>query len=100
MDVRLQRTDEGSIQTGVYRKPTYSGRVLAFESHHPVNAKAATVKALMASVQTHCSKDDLQGKEEDRAQIMRNLRNNGYKDKFIAKWGTRKKRVKKRTKVM
>ena len=33
LDVRLQRTDEGSIKTGVYRKPTYSGRVFAFESH-------------------------------------------------------------------
>ena len=93
LDVRLQRTDEGSIKTGVYRKPTYSGRVLAFESHHPVNAKAATVKALMDRVQTHYSEDDLWGKEEERAQIMCDLRNNGYKDKFIAKLG--KQRVKR-----
>ena len=38
LDVRLQRTGESSIKMGVYRKPTYSGRVFAFESHHPVNA--------------------------------------------------------------
>ena len=69
------------------------------------------MKALLDRVQTHYSKDDLLGKEEEQAQIMRDddlrgkeeeqaqlmcdLRDNGYKDKFIAKWGTREQHVKK-----
>ena len=38
LDVWAQRTVKEKIKTGVHRKATHSGRILAFDSHHPVSA--------------------------------------------------------------
>ena len=38
LDVNARRVN-GKIVTGVYRKPTHTNRVLAFDSHHPLSAK-------------------------------------------------------------
>ena len=38
MDAMIHRVD-GSLKTGVYRKPTHTGRYLAYTSHHPESAK-------------------------------------------------------------
>ena len=39
LDTNVQRTDDGKKRTGVYRKPTHSGRVLSFQVHRPISAK-------------------------------------------------------------
>ena len=62
LDVRAQRTAEGKIKTGVHRKAMHSGRVLAFDSHHPVSAKAAVVQALLDRVNSHYAEPDLLAK--------------------------------------
>ena len=74
LDALTQRTIAGRIKTGVYRKPTHSGCVWAFDSHHPMSAKAAVVRALLDRVETHYDKDDIAGKEEEEEKVMESLK--------------------------
>ena len=50
MDVRVHRI-LGTIKTGVYRKPTHTGRYLSFSSNHPDSAKRSVVSALLRRVE-------------------------------------------------
>ena len=50
MDLLLQRRDDGSIDTNVYRKPTRTDRYLPFDSHHPMGTKKAAFGALARSM--------------------------------------------------
>ena len=90
MDVLTQRTIAGKIKTGVYRKPMHSGRVLAFDSHHPVSAKTAVVRVLLDRVETHYDKDDIAGKEEEEEKVMGELEKNGYGARFIRRYARKK----------
>ena len=90
LDVLIQRTIAGRIKTGVYRKPTHSGRVLAFDSHHPMSAKAAVVRALLDRVETHYDKDDIAGKKEEEEKVMGELEKNGYGARFIRRYARKK----------
>ena len=46
----------------MYRKPTHTNRVLAFDSHHPVSAKRSVVLALFGRLNSHYSEEPV--KEE------------------------------------
>ena len=46
MDVLLQRRENGTISTDVYRKPMNTERYLQFDSYHPLGAKRAVFGAL------------------------------------------------------
>ena len=52
--------------TSVFRKKTYSNRVLAFDSHHSNNVKRAVIISLFDRVKSHFGKDDKHGQEKER----------------------------------
>ena len=85
LDIQAQRTTEGLVQTSVYRKPTHSGRVLSFQSHHPMNAKRATAKALFNRVSTHYHEEDKEGRDKEKLVITEELLNNDYDRAFVQK---------------
>lgn len=46
LDVILTRTNEGTLMTDWYRKPTNSGRIINYLSQHTLQQKIATLKSL------------------------------------------------------
>ena len=49
LDASVSREPDGSLTTSVYRKPTYTDRYLAYDSHHPQSVKRGIVKGLRSS---------------------------------------------------
>jgi hypothetical protein len=47
LDVCIERKENGSLETSVYRKPTNTNQYLDFRSHHPLNQKLGVVRTLM-----------------------------------------------------
>ena len=76
----------------MHRKATHSGRVLAFDSHHPVSAKAAVVRALLDRVNSHYAESDFVGKEEELKGATAELAENGYSMSFINRCMKKKKK--------
>ena len=55
LDVLLTKTDDGTIETQVYRKKTHTDQILNFNSNHPTQHKVSCIKTLFNRVETHCS---------------------------------------------
>ena len=66
--------------TAVYRKPTCTGQVLNFDSHHSALANSAVVQALMDRVDTHVGAE---AKTAERTKVLEILELNGYPENFI-----------------
>ena len=75
----------GGIAVAVYRKPTHRDRYLDFHSSHPILAKRAVVRALMARVENVCSDPDILAKEMEH--LNRVLCYNNYPQWIINQWG-------------
>ena len=82
LDAHIQRID-GSLRMSVYRKPTHTGRYLAFTSHHPESAKRSVVQSLFRRVEYITLGDEEKQKEEQR--IIEELTANHYPATFIKK---------------
>ena len=80
MDTMIHRVD-GSLKTGVYRKPTHTGRYLAYTSHHPESAKRSVVTSLFRRIDyiTLGEKE----KQADEQRIYDELNANGYPATFV-----------------
>ena len=76
----LERCDDGSLSTSVYRKPTHTGRYLDFASHHPPIHKKAVVKTLFSRAKSLSSCAKL---HEECCHITEVLSANHYPRKFI-----------------
>ena len=81
LDVLIERTENGPLQTSVYRKATNTARVIQYESNHPAGHKRSIVRMLFSRIETHCSTDG--AKTAERAYLKRLFRQNGYPNKFI-----------------
>jgi hypothetical protein len=46
LDILLTRTDDGTIQTQVYRKKTHTDQLLNYNSNHPTQHKISCIKTL------------------------------------------------------
>ena len=82
MDVRVHRI-LGTIKTGVYRKPTHTGKYLSFSSNHPDSAKRSVVSALLRRAE-YISLGETEKQLEIR-QVQDELSANGYPSRFIRK---------------
>ena len=61
---QIIRSENGSLETTVYRKATRTGRYLNFKSYCPRNHWEAIVRALFKRAETHCSNVILRAEEE------------------------------------
>jgi len=72
----IRRNDTGELSSSVYRKPTYSGRYLNFNSAQPQSHKKAVVRSLMHRARTLTSSEEEQILEIEK--VKHNLRPNNY----------------------
>ena len=88
LDVLLQRCDDGSITTSVYRKATHTDKYLDFSSHHPLMHKMAVVRTLFSRANTLSSSTAHVRKECQ--QIHDALKHNHYPASFIKRTSRRR----------
>ena len=55
LDILLTRTDDGTINTQVYRKKTHTDQILNFTSNHPTQHKISCIRSLFNRIDTHCN---------------------------------------------
>ncbi|BHF58908.1 hypothetical protein SprV_0100186300 [Sparganum proliferum] len=57
LDVQVTRQEDGTLQTGVFRKATNTEKILHYNSNHPLSHKRSCVRTLFRRINTHCSRD-------------------------------------------
>lgn len=82
LDILVIRSDDGSIITNWYRKPTASGRLLNFLSEHPIYQKINTITNLVSRVK---ALSDERFMPSNLEIITKLLINNNYPRYFINK---------------
>ena len=75
-DILLTRTDNGTIQTQVYRKKTHTNQLLNYNSNHPTQHKISCIKTLFNRIDTHCNTE--QGKQAERNYLYSTFIKNNY----------------------
>ena len=81
LDVLVERENNGTVSTSVYKKKTHTVKYLDFSSHHPAVHKAAVVTTLFSSANTICSSSHDRSCEVGRVTAA--LRTNGDPSAFI-----------------
>ena len=79
LDVHVERTDVG-FETSIYRKPTFTGQYLRWESCSPLKRKIISISTLMHRALMICTKRRLNG---DIERIQKILLDNGYPKNVI-----------------
>ena len=75
LDVLVTRTEQG-FQSSVYRKPTFTGQYLNFNSHHPYTVKKGIVGCLQHRAKTTSS--DTDAYQEEMISLRHNLHRKNY----------------------
>ena len=75
LDVLVTRTKQG-FRSSVYRKPTFTGQYLNFNSHHPYTVKKGIVRCLQHRGKTISS--DTDAYQEEMTCLRHNLHRNNY----------------------
>ncbi|BHF69763.1 hypothetical protein SprV_0301280900 [Sparganum proliferum] len=83
LDVRVTRQEDGSLQTGVFRKATNTEKILHYNSNHPLSHKRSCVRTLFRRINTHCSTEA--EKLQERACLWHLFLVNGYPRSFVNK---------------
>ena len=65
LDMLITPTEDGRLNTTVYRKPTHADMYLKWDSHHPISSKYSVVGTLHHRAKTICSSPHMLQKEED-----------------------------------
>ena len=79
LDVYVERTDVG-LETSVYRKPTFTGQYLRWESFSPLKRKISLISTLVHRALMICTKRRL---NEEIERIKKILLGNGYPKNII-----------------
>ncbi|CAH8489333.1 unnamed protein product [Schistosoma haematobium] len=96
LDIEIKRRKDGTVQRSVYKKDTWNGIYLNFNSFCPIDYKKALVKTLFHRTERICTADTI---EEEIMSVKKCLRNNGYPLRFIEKYGKREDKIHKETTV-
>ena len=83
LDVLLTRPDDGFIQRSIYRKKTWKGQYIHFESFAPMSHKRGLVKSCFGRARKLSSEDVIY---EEFAELHEIVQQNGYPKRFIAKY--------------
>ena len=83
LDVLLTRTNDGTINTQVYRKKTHTDQVLNFNSNHPTQHKISCIRTLFNRIDTHCNTEE--AKQTERRYLYSTFMKNNYPKNFINK---------------
>ena len=65
LDMLVTPTEDGRLNTTVYRKPTHTDMYLKWDSHHPISGKYSVVGTLHHRAKTICSSPYMLQKEEE-----------------------------------
>ena len=74
LDLNVYRTDDGNLETDVYRKPTHTNKYLAFDSHHPICHKKSVKKTLF--MRAECLPSSSDSKAFERKYVIHVLKAN------------------------
>ena len=83
LDILLTRTDDGTINTQVYRKKTHTDQILNFNSNHPTQHKISCIRSLFNRINTHCNTE--QTKRTERKYLFSTFMKNNYPWNFVNK---------------
>nr|VZI11478.1 unnamed protein product [Spirometra erinaceieuropaei] len=83
LDVQVSRQEDGTLQTGVFRKATDTEKILHYNSNHPLSHKRSCVRTLFRRIHTHCSAEA--EKLRERNTLWRLFLANGYPRSFVNK---------------
>ena len=81
LDILIERSKEGALETCVYRKDTHTDQILNFASNHPKQHKVSCVPTLFARAYTHCSTPQSRLAEERYLSDV--FQANGYSRSFV-----------------
>ena len=76
LDSLLKRTENGTNDITVYRKPTHTEQYLSYESCHPVEHKKSVVNTLLHRAKNIVTKDE--NRKTEITHVNKALRVNGY----------------------
>ena len=79
LDVLVTRTEQG-YRSSVYRKPTFTGHYLNFNSHHPYTVKKGIVRCLQHRAKTISS--DTDAYQEEMISLRHNHHRNNYPERI------------------
>ena len=68
LDMLITPTEDGRLNTTVYRKPTHTDMYLKWDSHHPISSKYSVVCTLHHRAKTICSSTNMLQREEEHLQ--------------------------------
>ena len=75
LDMLITPTEDGRLNTTVYRKLTHTDMYLKCDSHHPISSKYSVVGTLHHRAKTVCSTPDkLKREEEDLSRVLTKCR--------------------------
>ncbi|BHF70143.1 hypothetical protein SprV_0301319300 [Sparganum proliferum] len=83
LDVQVSRQEDGTLQTGVFRKATDTEKILHYNSNHPLSHKRSCVRTLFHRINTHCSTEA--EKLRERKTLWHLFLANGYPRSFVNK---------------
>ena len=81
LDVLITKTDDGNLNTEVYRKKTHTDQILNYNSNHPTQHKISCIKTLFNRIDTHCNTE--QSKQDERKHLYSTFYKNDYPRNFI-----------------